>query len=229
MSLSRLKSADDKTKYVVFGYSRTKMNELAVEIPMMIQYLFLMYYWIEEKFTIHGKQLQIDSSNKNHIIGNNKTDYSHSYNTVYGNNVIDMNDTSIIEYKWTFEYSNIAPFGTYFGIDSSNNKWINDCIHRDRGNSNEKYYSICINGKIYNYDLEWWLNSHGYDEEGILHLKLNMKDKSLFFKMDNNKAWMSINTDVDFEDNKFNMAVSVPKWSASNQSVKLISFDMTHP
>ena len=92
MALLRLKETDEKTKKIIFGYSRQQQNKLELNIPKMIQYLFLAYYWIQEKFTKYGKCMKVDASCKK--VTRDTTAYS-KYNTAYGNNVIDINDTSI--------------------------------------------------------------------------------------------------------------------------------------
>ena len=124
MALSCLKNADEKTKNIIFGYSRQQQSELKLNIPMMIQYLFLMYYWIQEKFTKHGKLIEMDASCKrisSYIASSKRMDFD-LYNTAYGNNVININDVSISMYKWRFKViSRPVCEPIRIGIDSSLN------------------------------------------------------------------------------------------------------------
>eukprot|EP01084_Bolivina_argentea_P165237 287087_1 len=102
MSSSGLKHVDKRTKYVVFGYCRSyKTNN----IPLLVQYLCIAYYWIQEKFTVHGDQINVDVSNK--IKGCNDCETA-KYNTTYGNKIIDINDKSINTYQWTFKLLNMT-------------------------------------------------------------------------------------------------------------------------
>ncbi len=138
MSLSKLKTVDHETKSVIFGYCRMKMTELSINLPTLIQYLFLSYYWIQEKFTVHG-----DYKNLIHVkqFGN---DWTYLSNTVYGNSIIDYNDTSISKYIWSFRYINKSHYGIVFGIDFSNNQHINSEIN---DNDNEyDHHGYCMNG-----------------------------------------------------------------------------------
>ena len=62
-----------------------------MNLPIMIQYLFMAYYWIQEKFTIHEDEIEINESGT--IAGRIRTETG--FQTVYGNNVININDESV--------------------------------------------------------------------------------------------------------------------------------------
>ena len=57
MSVTKLKSVDNKTKLKIFGFSRKSEKELSISIPIMIQYLVMAYYWVNEHFTKHGERI----------------------------------------------------------------------------------------------------------------------------------------------------------------------------
>ena len=115
MSYSKLNynKADNKTKLLIHGYSREQMGELSINLPSMIQYIFIMYYWIQEKFTILGDNMYLDETNPNLIhLKHARMPHRHPdvdlamSNTAYGNNVINNEDTSISKYIWSFRYMN---------------------------------------------------------------------------------------------------------------------------
>ena len=203
------------------------MKQLSIDIPMMIQYIFLMYYWIEEKFTICGRKLKLDGTNKCKSIPylRDYYDKTYEYNTVYGNNVIDVNDTSIAEYKWTFKYKNLGTVCMYFGIDASQNKMINQefCSKWD---NNHAFFSIGTSGYATSYCDEDVVEYGQMDDKGILHLILDMKKKKLYFALNDEKHRHKINW-IGFElreKKRFNMAVSIPMMS--DQTVKLTAFNI---
>ena len=144
-SLTKLKKIDDNTKFCIFGFTRNHERKLKITIPMMIQYLFMIYYWIEEKFTVHGDYIDLDETNT--IATCSKISSQYKYNTAYGNGVIDINDSSIIKYKWTFKILRTFHGGSTpicIGIDSSYNRCINNDFSSDRDNQ-DLYYSIGSN------------------------------------------------------------------------------------
>ena len=99
MSLTKVcKQIDSKTKYKITGQVRTYEHESAINIPMLIQYLIMAYYWINEKFTVYGNNLALDE-NANCILYRGNDEDDGTFNTVYGNDVIDFNDKSITKYK----------------------------------------------------------------------------------------------------------------------------------
>ena len=112
----------------------------------MVQYIIMIYYWINEKFTIHGKGIELDSDCK---IAKRLRRGNGKYNTVYGNNVIDINDSSIKCYQWTFEIIAITcyPFvAIAIGIDASGNKYHSNDF-ADRYINKNYFYSVASNQK----------------------------------------------------------------------------------
>ena len=95
MSLTKLKAIDDKTKSKIYGYSRKMQKQLSISIPIMLQNIIMLYYWIQEKFTDHGDATKLDGT---YLIAIGPKGFG-PYNTVYGNNVININDTSIKSYE----------------------------------------------------------------------------------------------------------------------------------
>ena len=108
MSLVKARQVDFGSKSVVLGCIRQfETANGSLVIPIMIQYIILLYYWINEKFTIHGD----DTTIQDH--GTMAKAIIYRYNTVYGNNkVINLNDSSIRFYKWTFKIETLRSITT---------------------------------------------------------------------------------------------------------------------
>ena len=90
-----MRHIDLESKYIVFQYIKEEeKHNKTRKIPMMLKYLCLQFYLIQECFNDYPKSQLImknTSDKKNCLI-------------VYGNsNTININDTSIIQYKWTFK------------------------------------------------------------------------------------------------------------------------------
>ena len=99
MSLTKLKSVDNKTKFKIFGFSRRSEKELSISISIMIQYLVMAYYWIKEHFTKHGECVELNElktiAKIETIIEEDPEEDdmgSYQYSTVYCNNAINFRD-----------------------------------------------------------------------------------------------------------------------------------------
>ena len=77
MSLSKIQDVDTRTKAIIFGYSRRYETQFKMNIPVMIQYIIIGYYWIYDKFTIYGDNMTLFDAPK---IGVRKAD-TWRYNT----------------------------------------------------------------------------------------------------------------------------------------------------
>ena len=117
-SLKKLKQIDNITRYKVLGYAREHEREQSIVIPIMIQYVIMMYYWIHEKFTNCGDALELNGNSK--MVAPSKTSDKEGWNSVHGNNIINFNDKSITRYKWSIRYKRQQYSGCpTFGIASS--------------------------------------------------------------------------------------------------------------
>ena len=100
---------DNLTKLKICGYIREyeQNNNNEIILPMMIQYIIMLYYWINEKFCKHEKSLQVHGNSKIVTVKSFKDSlpWYHQFNTVYGNSIIVHEDTSIAKYKWSIKYS----------------------------------------------------------------------------------------------------------------------------
>ena len=218
MSLAKLKRVDNNIKSCIFGYTRETESSLSITVPMLIQYLIILYYWIEEKFTAHGSKINVDKTNK--IAWYDDT--AGKYNTVYGNYAIDINDTSIVRYKWTFKIISTYPIDDWpivIGIDSSNNKFINndfasnkinDSIYRAIG-SNSYSYNHGFNDKPVDERNRIQFKSVVYDNwrnGDLVEMVFNVKTNRLDLKTPS--QWLRFAKNIDFSDGrKYNLAVTM--------------------
>eukprot|EP01084_Bolivina_argentea_P276399 471609_1 len=217
MSLSVLKNADSKIKMLIFGYTREVQSELELNIPIMIQYIFMAHYWIKEQFAIHGRDIALDKTNKNAHVKKQLQSPSlvrDQFQTVYGNNVINAKDTAIIKYEWSFRYINTNTFAIYIGIDSSNDTTTEDDFS-DPGCNKHKFYALGSSGKLYSYDEEIGRNfyhgniSYYYNRGDIIVMTLEIKDNYGELIIRNNSDGTIIGEHINLENDKYNMAVAM--------------------
>lgn len=227
--MQRLKNVDDRTKNIVFGYSRLSQTECNLNVPTMIQYLFMVYYWINEYFTDHGECITLD---KNNIIATASDSNHYTFNTVYGNNVICIDDKSVKKYKWKVRMNKISLRSRtiYFGIDSSDNKFIDGSFINTKL-TNRRYFAIGSDGYCHTWFKATKARSLYIEQTDTIEIILEIKDKDGNFRLSYNLcdglAKGVIANDVKFDGNKFNFAVSIelPPNDFKTQQIELISFE----
>lgn len=228
MSLSKLKQVDNRSRMVIFGYIRRfETKHQHVTIPMMIQYLFLIYYWINEKFTVHGDDIKLEQDGK---VATRLKKIIAPYHTAYGNHTIDLADTSIIAYQWTFQirdipFKNLSPI--CIGIDASSDKYISHDFTAAYYNHCE-FYSIGSNNNVYNRRWSEWSDNNlkllrKWRKDDILVLLLNVQSKNFKIKMDGQEGLIANN--IWFQNTKYNLGVALPH---ENARVELIDFQTFH-
>ena len=228
MALSRVKDVDNKTKCTVFGYSREIEKKFGINLPVMIQYLFIVYYWVQERFAIHSDYLKIDNLNKNLIKGG-LTYISGmgwlNYWTAYGaDDVINIYDESIIKYQWKIRYKNDDGFtkNMIFGIVSSDEE-STECRFT---NSKYPFYSTDTNGLI---NGRYHPKSRTLKSNDMLTLIFDVKTMSLSCIAsdchDNEQSWV-IKKNIDMTQIKYKLAISMCAYYT--QQVELIDFTIFH-
>ena len=225
---------DDRTKSIVFGYTRESSNNLSMNIPQIIQYIFLMYYWIQERFTMHGDALVIDEHNHNLIrckLGYTKSNML--YNTVYGNDkVINFNDTSIAKYEWSFKV--LVKHGILtFGIDNSkDNELVNTgfchCNHRFASIATDSV--VCVSSEfelIAGWPIGWF---SGLIYQNVINIMLDVTEGTSSFRHngDGTKYLFARAKKLEYlVGDGYRLAISIPVWTKGNQ-VGLIGFKVHH-
>ena len=102
MALSTLRKIDDRFVNTVFGWFRRCQCHISnkIVIPKEIKHLCLDFYLLQQYFEHHDIQQTIVSYPK--VINNNL------HVTFTGNQVIDLDDTSITKYIWKFKLLSFA-------------------------------------------------------------------------------------------------------------------------
>lgn len=223
MSSIKLKEIDQQAKYKIAGFCRYYEEAFRITIPIMIQYLIIVYHWIQEKWTRHEDSIELDNNNK---IARKKISASWGYDTIYGNNAIDANDKSIIMYKWKLKLTKKSISGGYpifIGIAPSNNE-----------------DAASLRPFIYGYHS--WMAIDHTGREGkwcdfyelqtgdhlSLILRLDMIQRKLFCKMDTEQTdhEHELGDDIDLVEYKWNFAIALCNYIDVQQEVELVEFDV---
>ena len=216
-SLKKLKAANKKFKYTIFGYIHKHEQIQSITIPLLINYICLNYYLLNEKFTKHGEQIELNPF-YNTIKLKNCTN-----NTAYGDLIINDTDESVNEYQWHFKADLLGWIGV--GIDSSNKQYINDDFTNPDVNKSLFYACILnpIRKEAYLYNT-YGLGNSKLNIEFFEHFKmiLNQKNKKLKFEFNDEKLTI-YHPNINFNNIQYHMAIAL---SQSQGFVKLTKFIM---
>ena len=156
-----------RTEYLISGYiNELSQNLESIITPIEIADICLQFYRLHDYFTIHGDKIIVNKS-RNIAIGTsiNKT-VSH---TVYGNEIIDLDDKTIQKYIWYLHIYEIQCLkGFYIGICNINH------LKPNRANLTYRWNSITFN----NFQPPFVRNVHGC----IVTLSLETKKKWIWNK-----------------------------------------------
>jgi len=201
MSLTRLKYASNNIKDIVFGYTRTNESKLYTSIPVMIRYLCMNFFWISERLKSNTDFITFDEEKK---IAWGPTVQSPGWTTIYGNNAIDINDTSIITYRWIFRLKNISTICVGI-VDHSNDHYVtNSNLFQkvwDQMIYAQYYYKCCSN-------------------QDIIMMTLHLDIKELRFQHNETET---IYENIDLKHMKYNLAISIENWR--NKRIVLEDFE----
>ena len=107
-----------RMEYLVYGYNRgTETECTSLRIPNDVTKICLKFYKLCDHFTIHGDKILINAA-RNIASG---TTTEPKLNIVFGDQVIDLEDDTISEYRWDFrifQLHTIHPY--YIGIADIN-------------------------------------------------------------------------------------------------------------
>ena len=119
-TLKKLKQIDNRFKYAVFGYVRSMESQLShYNVPVLISYVVLSYYFHGEYFAKYGDKVQLSNDRMTVTKIIDKSMWNKYNNTTYGNIWIESNVNQIA--KWKLKLS-------------SNNVWISILSKDDRIN-----------------------------------------------------------------------------------------------
>ena len=237
-----MKEIDKNTKFKVFGYVRRHEKASSISIATIIQYMIMVYLWINEQFTVHGDQIELDDTGKIatkkacrcYRMRLNRFTTIHTnnagYQTVYGNNVIDINDTSIGGYKWTFKITRVdanVKEPLLIGIDASRDRKKNLAFTKQSLVMDTKYpyYAIDSNG--------WTNNSNRVSvrcEIAALCLDIDCNKYGtlsweMYDRVLNRRMVIAYNINMNYH--RYNLAISIAT-KRIKQIVELINFEIMH-
>ena len=195
MTSAKLNNVDQETSYLVSGYIRAIQKEFNERIiPTEVIDLCIIYYFITEFFSKCGKDMKISADNDSFTT---KLE-GYSWNTAYGNNIIDMNKTPNLIYEWTIQCTE-----KYFilGLESTDFKNINTDIsdsgryfYKDTKQKckyygwytasslhTNNYMNDAIHHKTFNED--WSSDLQDIDRE--IMMELNCKNKTISYSVNN--------------------------------------------
>eukprot|EP01084_Bolivina_argentea_P253347 425531_1 len=117
-TLQAVKNVNKRTKLTVFGYIREQELRQSFNIPLLISYTCLVYYYVPE-FITKARNDYFKVSTDKLTVTNNK-EYCNSYfQTIYLNQWI--HSTSKMISKWIFYINKQNESATYFGLASKDN------------------------------------------------------------------------------------------------------------
>ena len=150
----KLKTVDMSIKDSVFGYIRSMQTELRIcNIPALISYIALNYYYHNEYFAKFGEQVKLANNNMTVTKMKQSSDKDYYENTTYGNTWIDSNIEQIATWTlkmptsdfclamiskddkidgWLSEHD--AP---YYGLDLEEGEDANECNDGEHANECE--------------------------------------------------------------------------------------------
>ena len=223
MALSKIRDIDSKFKEIVFDYiQQHERKNKPLTIPMMIKYLCLQYYLIQEYFNSHPKSQM--------IMKNSTTEQG--YLRILGNqNVIDIKDTSILKYKWVFKLLT-ATGKSFIGLESTTRQ-----IERVKGLSSKyKYWLTMIGTEGYEC---YWLPSTGSIKikpktGDMIEMILDVKECELGFKINNSIYYKITSKTVEMHRWKGGskwmeeMRLKLSLCLSVGQSIEMVSFSVEH-
>ena len=127
-----------RTQYLIFGYINELSEKLKlINIPLDIIRTCLQFYHLRDYFTIHGDRILV---NKCKNIANGTNIEETAANTVYGHEIIDLDDETIEKYIWRLHvYELICHDGFYIGICDINK------LQPNKGQLSYRWNSIYFN------------------------------------------------------------------------------------
>ena len=214
MSLRRTKSINQTDKDIVIGYVKDVQRLInAQQIPMVVTYLCLMYFFYEiDHFDKAGKNIKINDR------GDILTAVSCEKGTCYGklNIGADSNNIPFI-FSWTFNIISRSSF-IYIGLDSSKNNASTQSLFYALSDWGSTGTATTTEQDIFQRNPAW-----SYREGDIVEMKLNVKQQKLKYFINDKDIGCVI--DVEFGSNiKYNMAVLVGH-SYMGTRIHLVNFE----
>ena len=211
----KLNSIDNRTKDSVFGYIRLMERELSFDnIPDLISFLILLYYYHNEYFAKYGEQVKV--SNDNMII-TNLIQYPRC--TVYGNTWIDTNIPQIAIWKLKISVRD-RDFGITMSSKDTRLNHVNPYFPNDN-----PWYALSPNWNEahddpYLFIEPWWDWRHSCSFSVIL----DTKNRTISVRKDEDSELLMIYQGIDIgEGIKYKLGVIL---YSKGDNATLIDFDL---
>ena len=217
-AMKALNDVSQSTRDTVFGYIRKHQKLLDEDkiIAPLIYNLCLLFFYIKEYWAAYDKVLFKVNQQKDTF-----TNMGNGKGTVYGNICIDSQIECI--YKWKFKILvNTETYGIYFGIDSSNKKFLDDDFSYFRADNQSKCYSygdgtVYTSGKLTKYGDE---TLDGFLNVETVQIELNTKDRTIKYIVDDIDQGIAFkNIDITL---KYHIAITT---YYEDTSIKILSFE----
>ena len=217
LKLKQARNANQRIKDLINGYIRLKYTNN--NVPVVINYICLLYYLLKDKFGKHGRSLKLSSSNQNStdfdiVVHDNRSDW----NTVYGTVEIDTSKYKNGIASWTVK---VGDPEILIGIDSSNHRHIDRYL---TGDDEDPYYAwYGLTGCLHQ------LGSYHYKEKmfvggDVIKVELNIAKAILKFY----KNGEDINLQFDnIDTSKIYSVVVCPSLITTVQKIFTLFFSLT--
>lgn len=224
-------------KMIVAGYIRFITIYHHKIVPIIVQYIIMGFYCINDKFTLsqqnenklsltnNGKTITVQRDGYNTHTDKNKiwSDYAFIY---CDNNIIQYNDTSIKNYQWSIKFQDDSNHVISFGIISTTPH-----IQRWWKIKGVKFHKIYSHGLISNYYDHYriksrWCSDPHLTNPGIIHFELDMNKRTLSFTPDGSHNKSIISNEIDIQHTKFCFSIAMPILETSK--IELINFAIEH-
>eukprot|EP01084_Bolivina_argentea_P231709 390670_1 len=191
-------STDQISTNLVFGYIRTQFNKLFAKrenIPPIINWICLQYFWEREYFTSHHPGLKLNETND--IVTCNFPLSTSRVFTIFGNILIGFDNNTLYEWKIKILYLDTSKYknDNDIGIGIASHKaavrghFLDQC---------KPSYCYLSNGFIESSDGSTYLYGEKYKTNDTITMQLNLKRKMLKFYV-NNKDQGIVKLKIDYK------------------------------
>ena len=227
-SLKLLKSLDNLSKKLVFGYVRKVEKEFNISaVPLLILYKILGYFYLYEYFEKCGDDLNI-SDHKMTVTKISEVDgHSWADNNAYGSLWFKSKGNEIATWKFKINKMGDENHEIYFALVSKDIR-----LNKDAYNSKDKpMYSLSNEGEDmpfygegdYHFP-EFTLENVSNDGDEV-SIRLNTKNRSIKWQIGKENEYEMLFSGIEQEDNiSYKLAISL---HSITNSISLIDFECT--
>ena len=237
MSASVLRTMDKSFEWTVSGYIREQCDLFEIDIPFDVEITCLKYYHLKEQFkdmvTMRTLGTIFNADLETHIYGVEDA-------WIVGNELIDINDTSICKYRWKFKLiklpvNNAIKLGISTDFDAEKCKLYGYFQHIKKGQKyvlnpsaiNNNNSTTNSNNKSLSADL---LSSDLAKDGDIIEVIMDLKHQKIGLCINKGNVhyftpyhWRHVN-ELHFECWKYTLQIMMPPISC----IECIAFEIEH-